>query len=137
MSEEVILACKSARAVNASRVITEESMLGGPVDPLMSSQIFRCDESFATDCADLGPGTMPASVVALKASASCVYSDSVMERQATYSFSDFELKVLPQSWHDSEADDPAWDGAALRFFRTGGGTLGRASLPKLVRSDTL
>lgn len=37
MSEEVILACKSARAVNASRVITEESMLGGTVDPLMSS----------------------------------------------------------------------------------------------------
>ena len=50
---------------------------------------------------------MPASVVALKTSASYVYSDLVLEKQATYSFSDFELKVLPQSWQDSEVDDPA------------------------------
>jgi len=64
--EEVILACKTACNVRAPKVITEKSMLGGPVYPLMSSQIFRCDESFATDGADLSPGAMPASVVALK-----------------------------------------------------------------------
>ena len=107
MSKEVILACKSARAVNASRVITEKCMLGGPVDPLVSSQIFRCDESFATDGADLCSGAMPASVVALKVSASHLCSDHVVERQAAYSFSDFELKVFPQSWQDSDVDDPA------------------------------
>ena len=107
MSEEVVLPCKPARAVNASKMITEKSMLGGPMYSLMSSQIFGCDESFAADGADLCSGTMPASVVALKMSASYVYSDLVLEKQATYSFSDFELKVLPQSWQDSEVDDPA------------------------------
>lgn len=74
---------------------------------LMSSQIFECDEPFAADGADLSPGAMPASVVALNMSASYVYSDLVLERQAAYSFSDLELKVLPQSWQDSEAADPA------------------------------
>lgn len=62
---------------------------------------------------------------------------SCAKQRATYSFSDFEVKVLPQPWQDSEVDDPAWDGTALRFFRTGGGATGRANFPKLVLSDTL
>ena len=70
MSEEVVLPCKPARAVNASKMITEKSMLGGPMYSLMSSQIFECDEPFAADGADLSPGAMPASVVALNMSAS-------------------------------------------------------------------
>lgn len=103
----MIFSCKSARAVNASRVITKKGMLGRPVDPLVSSQIFRCDESFATNGAHLSSGPMPASVVALKVSAGYFYPYLVVERQATYSLSDFELKVLPQSWQDREVDDPA------------------------------
>lgn len=47
-----------------------KSMLGGPMYSLMSSQIFECDEPFAADGADLSPGAMPASVVALNMSAS-------------------------------------------------------------------
>jgi hypothetical protein len=66
---EVIFACESACDVRAPKVVTEKSMLGRPVYPLVSSQIFRCDESFAADGADLCSGTMPASVVALKMSA--------------------------------------------------------------------
>ena len=135
--EKVIFACESACDIRAPKVITEKSMLRGPVDSLMSSQVLRCDESFATGGADLSLGTVPASVVALKTSANCIYPIRVLKRQATYSFSDFEAKVLPQSWQDSDADDPAWEGAALRFFRLGGGAPGRANFPMFVRSDTL
>lgn len=103
----------------------------------MSSQIFRCDESFATDGAELRLGAVPAGVMAMELSAGCTQSSSELDQQATYSFSDLEAKVLPQPWQDSEVDDPAWDGAALRFFRLGGGATGRANFPKLVLSDTL
>ena len=137
MSEEMVFACKPTCAVHTSKVVTEISMLSGPVNPLMSSQIFECDESFAADGADLSSGAMPAGVVALNVSASYLYSGLVVERQATYSFSDFEAKVLPQPWQDSDADDPARDGTALRLFRPGGGATGRANFPKFVRSDTL
>lgn len=137
MPEEVILACESACDVRTSKVITEKSMLGGPVDPLMSSQIFGCDESSAADGADLSSWAMPASVVASRMSTSYLKIGLVVERQATYSFSDFELKVLPQSRQDSEVDDPAWDSTVLRFFGPGGGAPGRTNFPKFVRSDTL
>ena len=137
MPEEMVFARKTTCAVHTSKVITEISMLSGPVNPLMSSQVLECDESFAADGADLRLRAMPASVVALKRSASCSYMGPAGERQATYSFSDFEAKVLPQPWQDSDADDPARDGIALRFFRPGGGAPGRANFPKFVRSDTL
>lgn len=107
MPEEVVLACEPACAINAPIVIAEESMLCWFVDPLMSSQIFRCDESFATDGAELCFGAVPASVVAVRMSAGCTQSSPELDRQATYSFSDFEAKVLPQPWQDSEVDDPA------------------------------
>jgi hypothetical protein len=107
------------------------------MNPLVSSQVFECDESFAADGADLVSRAMPASVVALEMSAGYFYVSLAGEREATYSFSDFEAKVLPQPWQDSDADDPARDGTALRFFRPGGGAPGRANFPKFVRSDTL
>jgi hypothetical protein len=137
MSEEMIFARKATCAVHTSEVIAEISMLSGPVNPLMSSQVLECDEPFAADSADLRSRAMPASVVASQMSASYFYVGLAGERQATYSFSDFEAKVLLQPWQDSDKDDPAWDGTALRFFRPGGGAPGRASFPKFVRSDTL
>ena len=82
----MILACKAARAIDASKVITEKGMLGGPVDPLMPSQIFRCDESFAADGADLILGAVPASVVALRVSASCVYLDPAVREASNLLF---------------------------------------------------
>jgi hypothetical protein len=77
-------------------MLTEISMLSGPVDFLVSSQVFECDESFAADGAHLRSRAVPASVVALEMSASYSYMGPAGERQATYSFSDFEAKVLPQ-----------------------------------------
>lgn len=73
MSEEVVFARKTTSTVHTSKVIAEISMLRGPVNPLMSSQVFECDESFATDGADLSSRAMPASVVTLDMSAKCVY----------------------------------------------------------------
>lgn len=81
MTEEVVFTCKSACAITAPIVIAEESMFCRLVDPLMSSQIFRCDESFAADSTDLCLGAVPAGVMAIKLLATCIYSSHVQSSE--------------------------------------------------------
>jgi hypothetical protein len=63
MPKKVVLACKSACAIDAPKVIAEKSMFRGLVDPLVSSKVFRRDETFATEGAELRFGAVPAGVM--------------------------------------------------------------------------